>query len=60
MEMFSNPPEISSEERTTRDVVKRIRKLRWIGMLEEAKRLQAALYGKRLTESVFLLPADTD
>jgi hypothetical protein len=53
-------PEIPSEEWATRDLVKRIRKLRWTGRQEEAKRLQAALSGRLLVESVLVLPIDTD
>ena len=52
--------ELSPEERVTQELVKRIRKLRWIGMEEEAKRLQAALSGRTSADSVFVLPMDTD
>jgi len=53
-------PELSPEERITRELVKRIRKLRWIGMEKEAKRLQAALSGRTCADSVLVLPMDTD
>ena len=39
----SHSPEISAVERTSTDLVKLIRKLRWIGMEKEAQRLQVAL-----------------
>lgn len=60
METPHTCPEMSPDERATRDLAKKIRKLRWLGMQEEAKRLQAKLSGKHLAESVLLLPADTD
>lgn len=63
MEIFLNTPkrpELSFEENLAQDLVKRIRKLRWIGREDEAKRLQAALSGRVFGESVLLLPADTD
>ena len=52
--------ELSREERATQELVKRIRKLRWIGMEEEAKRLQAALSRRTCADSVLVLPMDTD
>ena len=52
--------ELSPEERVTQELVKRIRKLRWIGMEEEAERLQAALSGRTSADSVLVLPMDTD
>jgi hypothetical protein len=54
------PPELSSEERAARELVKRIRKLRWLGMEEEARWMQAALSRLPPGESVLLLPANTD
>jgi hypothetical protein len=50
----------SREECASRELAQRIRKLRWIGMAEEAKRLQAALSRMPRIESVLLLPMDTD
>lgn len=53
-----NPPE--SESRAN-DLVKRIRKLRWMGMEEEAQRLQAELTQKCATaDSVIATPRETD
>lgn len=57
---MSQRPELSPEERITRELVKRIRKLRWIGMEEEAQRLQAALSGRTYADGVLVLPMDTD
>ena len=54
------PPELSREERVTQELVKHIRKLRWIGMEEEAERLQAALSGRTCADCVLVLPMDTD
>jgi hypothetical protein len=43
------------------DLVKRIRKLRWMGMEEEAERLQAELTEKcATTDSVIATPRETD
>ena len=53
-------PELSSEERLTQELVKRIRKLRWIGLEEEARRLEAALSGRTSTNGILVLPMDTD
>lgn len=46
----------------TNDLVKRIRKLRWMGMEEEAKRLQAELTRRSAGEgdSVIATPRETD
>ena len=43
------------------DLVKRIRKLRWMGMEEEAKRLQAELTRRSAEcDSVIATPRETD
>jgi hypothetical protein len=36
-------PDVFTMERTSRELVKLIRKLRWVGMEEEAKQMQSAL-----------------
>lgn len=36
-------PDVSVEQRTSSELVKLVRKLRWIGLEEEAKQLQIAL-----------------
>jgi DnaJ-domain-containing protein 1 len=53
-------PEVPSEEQTPSQLVKRIRKLRWMGMEDEAKRLQAALDRLEHAECVLAAPRDTD
>ena len=47
-------------ERAARELVGRIRKLRWLGMEEEARRLEATISRVPLGENVLLLPANTD
>ena len=55
------PPEVSAEERTSSELVKRIRKLRWMGMEREAEALQATLCRReQSTDSVLAAPPDTD
>lgn len=44
--------EVSAEQQTWSEVVKRIRKLRWIGMEREAEALQATLCRMRRPDSV--------
>jgi hypothetical protein len=48
------------EQRTASELVKRIRKLRWMGMEEEAQQLQIALCQLRQADSVLAAPPDTD
>jgi hypothetical protein len=50
------------QDSVTNDLVKRIRKLRWMGMEEEAKRLQAELIRRSAGEgdSVIATPRETD
>jgi hypothetical protein len=52
--------EVSSEQQTASQLVKRIRKLRWMGMEDEAKRLQSALDRIEHEECVLAAPRDTD
>jgi hypothetical protein len=52
-------PQISAEQRAENELVKRIRKLRWIGMDDEARTLQRKL-GPRRADSVLAAPVDTD
>ena len=54
------PPDGSGEQRSARELVKRIRKLRWMGMEEEAQRLQVALRRIEDTDCVLAAPRDTD
>jgi hypothetical protein len=49
-----------TEDRAARQLVRRIRKLRWLGMDKEARRLEATISRMPLGEIVLLLPANTD
>lgn len=51
---------VVSSQRDQVDLVKRIRKLRWIGMQEEAARLEAALSGAATDHAVIAERPDTD
>jgi hypothetical protein len=42
------------------DLIKRIRKLRWIGMEEEARKLEASLRGYPRSDVVLTVPGETD
>jgi hypothetical protein len=55
-------PDISAEQEGTLELVKRIRKLRWIGMDDEAARLQIQLELSRMepTDGVIAMPRDID
>jgi hypothetical protein len=56
------PPDVSSEQRKSNDLVRLIRKLRWTGMEEEADRVQTELTqcGVRHADSVLATPHETD
>jgi hypothetical protein len=43
------PPDTPSAHQTSNDLVKLIRKLRWIGMHEQAEGLEKELEGRRVT-----------
>lgn len=65
MEMRHNkqkPPDDLAEPRTSDELVKLIRKLRWMGMEEEAERAQDELSVRRVVaaDSVVASPRDTD
>jgi hypothetical protein len=51
---------VCTEDRAARQLVRRIRKLRWLGMDKEARRLEATMSRMPLGEVVLLLPANTD
>ena len=53
-------PDVSSEQRTSSDLVKMIRKLRWIGNEEEAERLQNSLCRIPRGDSLLAVTCDTD
>ncbi len=50
----------SSEEDFSNALVQRIRKLRWMGMEDEAERLQAMLRQIHPADILFSDPSDTD
>ena len=53
-------PDVSVPQRATAELVKRIRKLRWIGLEAEADQLQFALSGALSEAYMFVDPQDTD
>jgi hypothetical protein len=53
-------PDVSAQQRTSVELAKRIRKLRWIGMEQEAERLQIALSSASPQDRVFAEPHDKD
>jgi hypothetical protein len=54
------PPDVSAEQRASNEMVKLIRKLRWMGMEVEAQRLQVRLDGAARADSVIAEPRETD
>jgi hypothetical protein len=50
----------SGEQRSASELVKRIRKLRWMGTEDEAQRLQIAFRRIKHTDCVLAAPRDTD
>ena len=53
-------PELSSDQKTSNELVWRILKLRWMGMEEEAERLQEKFPAAKPTGSVLASPPETD
>jgi hypothetical protein len=49
-----------ADERKARELVRQIRKLRWLGMFSEARSLETAISQIPAGESVLLLPPSTD
>jgi hypothetical protein len=56
------PPDTSARQRASNELVKLIRKLRWIGMEEEAQGMQNELERRRATaaDSMLATTAETD
>ena len=56
------PPDTSQPQRTSNELVKLIRKLRWMGLEEEAVRLQTELTQRRTpaADSVVATLSETD
>ena len=53
-------PDISANEQASRELIKRIRKLRWIGLEQEAQHAQMTLCRIASNGSVLTVPRDTD
>jgi hypothetical protein len=53
-------PNVSSDETVSNDLVKQVRKLRWIGMDVEARLLQSTLRRMQAADVVLGVPSDTD
>jgi hypothetical protein len=52
---------MSAEQRASNDMIKRIRKLRWIGMEDEAREVQRSLRNISSSRDLVLAdPSDTD
>ena len=63
MEMLAKQqeiPDVSADQRASNELIKRIRKLRWMGMEGEAERLQIKLAGGSPKDSVIAEPRETD
>jgi hypothetical protein len=64
MELFGPPisPDVSDDQRASNTLIKLIQKLRWIGMDDEAKRVQTTLAARDMqpADSVIAGPCDTD
>ena len=54
------PPEVSTPKRASNDMIKRIRKLRWMGMEDEAREVQEAMRSNASRDVVLAGPRDTD
>ncbi len=55
------PPDDSAEQRASNELVKLIRKLRWMGLQEEAEKVQNELTLRRgAADSVVATPHETD
>jgi hypothetical protein len=55
------PPDVLAEQRASNKLVKLIRKLRWMGMEEEAERVQMELAQRDVPpDSVVAAPHETD
>jgi hypothetical protein len=56
------PPETSTAHRASNELIRRIRKLRWMGLEDEAAGLQKELGQRHPTDadSVLATPGDTD
>ncbi len=53
-------PDVSADQRAANELIKRIRKLRWMGMEGEARNLQIKLMGASRIDSVVAETRETD
>jgi hypothetical protein len=53
-------PDVSIEQRRSSELVKRIRKLRWMGLEGEAERVETVLTSISPTDWVLAAPHETD
>lgn len=53
-------PEVPFEQQASDELLKRTRKLRWIGLEEEANLMQGRLCGAALAGSILTSPRETD
>lgn len=56
----SQRPDVSGQERLASELLKKIRKLRWIGLYDEARRLEGDLCRLESAHVILAEPADTD
>ena len=58
----ANVPDVSPEQRTNVELIMRIRKLRWIGMEDEAELVQLELAARDIepVDTVLAIPRETD
>jgi hypothetical protein len=54
------PPETSADTKAKNELVKRVRKLRWVGEEEAAEKAQLALGEQTLSDSVLAMQRETD
>lgn len=59
---MGSAPDVSVEQKIASELVKRIRKLRWIGMEDEAELVQVEFASLSITpiEPVIAVPRETD
>jgi hypothetical protein len=53
-------PDVSTEQRASNEVVKLVRKLRWMGMETEAKQIELAMCRLPAADTVLATPYETD
>jgi len=60
MENTIQHPDVSVVERTSNELIKLVRKLRWIGMEEEARQMKVVLRRVHPVAALLVGPFDTD